>query len=257
MHTLAFCSFKGGTAKTSTTLHLGACLAKYFSKKVLMVDFDSQANLSSGIGLSRDCLDAMPLVLRGERKISSIIQQSCIPHLDVALANVYLDGIEATAPLVTDRYSHERLRKALKEVENDYDYCLIDTPPSLGWLSQSAFYAAQHLMICATTEPYSLLGLQRLKEYQEILRENHTISVFGVILSFWDGRGAINSIYTDSIESSFPGKLFKTKVRRDVSVNHAILKGKPVVETAESSRAAQDYKTLAEEFLQRSLHERC
>lgn len=249
MHTVTFCSFKGGTAKTSTTLHLGACLAKYHKKKVLLIDFDSQANLSTGIGFGRDSLEAMPAVLKGECKISDIIQKSCIPNLDVALANVFLDGIEATSQLVTDHYSHERLRKCLKDL--DYDFCFIDTPPSLGWLSQSAFYAAQHSIICATPEPYSLLGLQRLKEYHDLIKENHNLSVLGVVLTFWDGRGAANNVYIDSIESSFPNGLFETKIRRDTSVNRAILKGKPVIEIFESSRASEDYKALTEEFLKR------
>ncbi len=250
---VAFCSFKGGTAKTSTTLHLGACLAKYHKKKVLLVDFDPQANLSTGIGFGRDCLDALPLVLRGEKHIPEIIKHSAIEGLDIALSNVYLDGIEATHPLATDLYSHEKLRKSLKDL--DYDYCFIDTPPSLGWLTQSAFYASHGSVICATPEPYSLLGLQRLKEYHDAIKENHPLSVIGVVLSFWDSRGSTNDIYTSSIEDSFPSKIFKTKVRRDVAVNHAILKERPVIESSPSARVVQDYKALTEEFLARTENE--
>ena len=249
MHIVAFCSFKGGTAKTSTTLHLGACLAKYHKKNVLLIDLDSQANLSTGVGLGRDCLDAMPAVLKDEILINDIIKETCIPNLYIAPSNVYLDGIEATTPLVTDHYSHERLRRCLKKLT--FDYCFIDTPPSLGWLSQSALYASHQTIICATPEPYSLLGLRRLQEYHQLIQKNHPLSVLGVVLTFWDGRGATNGVYVDSIKTSFPDKLFETKIRRDVSVNHAILKGKPVIETAESCRAAQDYKVLSEEFMKR------
>jgi chromosome partitioning protein len=249
MQVITFCSFKGGTAKTSTTLHLGACLAKYHNKKVLLIDFDAQANLTSGAGLGRDCLEAMPEVLTGKKKINEIIQHSSIPNLDIAPGNAYLDGIETRDPLVADFYNQERLRKCLRGL--DYDFCFIDTPPSLGWLTTSAFYASQFYIICATPEPYSLLGLQRLREHHEVVQENHDISVLGVVLTFWSDKGAANSAYTDAIESSFPGKLFETKVRRDAAVNHAILKGKFVVETAESSRVSQDYQALAEEFLKR------
>jgi chromosome partitioning protein len=249
MHTVAFSSFKGGTAKTSTALHLGACLAKYLLKKVLLIDLDSQANLSTGIGLGRDCLDAMPAVLKEEVLITDIIKESCIPNLYIAPSNVYLDGIEATTPLVTDHYSHERLRRLLKNLE--FDYCFIDTPPSLGWLSQSAFYAAHQSIICATPEPYSLLGLHRLQEYHDLIQKNHSLSILGVVLTFWDGRSATNGIYVDSIKKTFPDKLFDTKIRRDIAVNHAILKGKPVIETAESCRASQDYRALSEEFMKR------
>jgi chromosome partitioning protein len=247
MKTITFCSFKGGTAKTSTTLHLGACLVKYHKKRVLLIDFDSQANLSTGVGLGRDCLDAMPAALSGEKKLTDIIKPTCIKGLDAAPANIYLDGIENNHKLVNDHYSHERLRKCLKDL--DYDFCFIDTPPSLGWLSESAFYAANYSIICATPEPYSLLGLQRLRDHHENIRENHNLDVLGVVLTFWDSRGAANSAYVDSIETYFNGKLFETKIRRDSAVNRSILKGKPVIEIEELARVSQDYQSLSKEFL--------
>jgi chromosome partitioning protein len=249
MKTIVCCSFKGGTAKTSTVLHLGACLAKFHKKQVLLVDFDPQSNLSTGIGLGRDCLDAMPSVLKGENEIKNIIQPTCIEGLWAAPANVYLDGIESTFPLTSDLYSHERLRKCLKNLE--YDYCFIDTPPSLGWLTQSAFYAANASIICATPEPYSLLGLHRLRDYHFAIRENHTMEVLGVLLTFWDQRGATNDAYVESIESSFPSKIFETKVRRDMAVNRSILKERPVIEAEPTSRVADDYIKLTDEVLLR------
>jgi chromosome partitioning protein len=249
MKTIVCCSFKGGTGKTSSAIHLGACLAKFHGKKILLIDFDSQANLSTGIGFGRDCLDAMPQVLRGEKSMTEIIQPTCIEGLYTAPANIFLDGIEATHPLTSDLYSHERLRKSLKGLE--YDFCFIDTPPSLGWLTQSAFYASHQSIICVTPEPYSLLGLQRLKDYHIAIKENHDIEALGVLVTFWDTRGAANEAYLDSIESSFPGKTFDTKVRRDMAVNRAILKEKPVTEIEPTSRVAEDYAKLADEFLMR------
>jgi chromosome partitioning protein len=250
MHNITFCSFKGGTAKTSTTLHLGACLAKYHNKRVLLIDCDSQANLSSGLGFGPDNLEALPAVLKGERTISNIIKKTCIDGLDIVLANVYLDGIESTHPLTSDLYSHERLRKSLKDL--DYDYCFIDTPPSLGWLTQSAFYASQSTVICLTPEPYSLLGLQRLKEYHDAIKENHSLDVMGVLLTFWDPRGATNDVYLETIEASFPAKTFETKIRRDMAVNRAILKEKPVIEVEPTSRASEDFHAFAIEFLNKT-----
>ncbi len=247
MHVITFCSFKGGTAKTSTTLHLGACLAKNHKKRVLLVDCDSQANLSSGLGFGPDNLEALPAVLKGETAIPSIIKKTCIDGLDIVLANVYLDGIEATYPLTGDLYSHERLRKSLKNL--DYDYCFIDTPPSLGWLTQSALYASKSTVICLTPEPYSLLGLQRLKEYHEAIQENHPLDVLGILLTFWDTRGATNEVYLETIEGAFPGKTFETKIRRDMAINRSILKEKPVIEAEPNSRASEDFHAFAVEFL--------
>lgn len=251
MHTFTFSSFKGGTAKTSTSLHVGDCLARFHNKRVLLIDFDSQANLSIGLGIGPDDLKTMVPVLHGECSIKDVIQSTSIPGLSLIPANAYLDGIERTPQLGNDPYAHERLRRALKAVENDFDFCFIDTPPSLGWLTQSAFFASQHSVICAIPEAYSVIALRRLKEFQESIRQYHDIDVFGIVLSFWDERGAVNQELMEEIEDSFAGKIFESKVRRDVAVSRSTLKGKTVFEFDGSSRAAQDYKTLTDEFVKR------
>jgi chromosome partitioning protein len=110
---------------------------------------------------------------------------------------------------------------------------------------------SQDSIICVTPEPYSLLGLQRLKDYHVAIKENHDIEALGVLVTFWDSRGAANDVYLDSIESSFPGKTFGVKIRRDMAVNRAILKEKPVIEIEPSSRVAEDYIQLADEFIKR------
>lgn len=249
MRTYVFCSFKGGTAKTSSSLHLGACLAKYHQKRVLLIDFDSQANLSTGLGIGPDCLDTMVPVLQGKKKAFEVIQKTCIAGLDVIPANTFLDGIESNSPLVSDLYAHERLKKAL--VGLPYDFCLIDTPPSLGWLTQSAFYAADGSIVCAVPEPYSILAMNRLKEYHASIQERHPVKNVGVIITFWDERGAANGAFLDAIQSAFPHLLYQSKIRRDIAVNRAILQGKPVIETEEKSRASGDYQELTKEFLRR------
>ncbi|MBS3905179.1 MAG: ParA family protein [Simkania sp.] len=254
MPVVTFCSFKGGTAKTSTALHLGACLAKYHKKKVLLIDFDAQANLSTGVGIEFDCLETMPLVLRGEKELKDIIRNTSIKHLDIAPANVYLDGIESTSPLAMDLYSHERLRKVLKGWEEIYDFIFIDTPPSLGWLTQSAFFASRYTVICVTPEPYSMLGLNRLREHHNSVKENHPLSCLGVLISFWDKQGSTNTAYLEAIEASFPNKVFEAKIRKDISITKAIFHGKPVFLTNEKARACQDYRSLGKEFLARLTH---
>lgn len=254
MHTFTFCSFKGGTSKTSTSMHIGACLAKYHGKKVLLIDFDSQANLSIGLGIGPDNLKTMVPVLQGEEVIKQVVQQTSIPGLSLISANAYLDGIERTPQLGNDPYAHERLRRSLLEIEKDFDYCFIDTPPSLGWLTQSAFFASQSSIICAIPEAYSVLALRRLKEFQESINKYHKIDVFGVVLSFWDERGAVNKSFLEEIHNNFPEKSFSSKVRRDVVVSRAVLHGKTVLEHDENSRASKDYQLLPEEFIKRLLN---
>lgn len=249
MQVITFCSFKGGTAKTSTALNLSACLAKYHKKKILLIDFDSQANLSIGLGVGPDRLDTMVPVLENEKSIKDVIRSTCIDGLSLIPANALLDGIEKRPQLGRDPYAHERLRRAVKGIENDYDFVFIDTPPSLGWLTQSAFYASQHSIICSAPEAFSIIGLRRLSEFHNDVLQNHQISPLGVVLSFWDERGAVNQALLEEIERSFPNITFHSKIRRDMSVSRAVLEGKPVIEYDPNGRAAYDYQELTKEFL--------
>lgn len=251
MKTITFCSFKGGTSKTSTALNLGACLAKFHDKKVLLVDLDPQANLSIGLGIGADRLETMVPVLQRELGIGAVIAETSVKGLSIVPSNAYLDGIEKDKPLANDCYAHEGVRKALEKVSGDYEYCFIDTPPSLGWLTQSAFFASNYSIICSIPEAFSVIALERLKEFHEHINVHHPISVLGVILTFWDERGAINKELLESIEESFPNKTLKSKVRRDVKVSRAVLEGVPVIDFDPSSRATLDYKALSEEFLDR------
>lgn len=251
METFTFCSFKGGTCKTSTAMHIGACVAKQHKKRVLLIDFDSQANLSIGLGIGPDSLKTMVPVLQGQQPIQEMIHATEIKNLHIIPANTYLDGIEKTPQLGNDPYAHERLRRSLKGIDQMFDYCFIDTPPSLGWLTQSAFFASQHSVICAIPEAYSVLALRRLADFQEAIRQYHPIEVFGVLMSFWDERGAVNHDFLNEINESFPGKLFDVKIRRDISVSRAVLKGQTVFDFDKGSRAGDDYVNLTKDFLNR------
>ncbi len=249
---LAVSSFKGGTAKTSTSLHLGAALAKYHKKKVLLVDFDAQANLTMGLGLDPDDVDSMAPVLLGTKEVKEVIQKTCIPNLDLVPADTWLERVEVTGALAADRYSHERLKNILSEV--NYDYILIDTPPSLCWLTESALIAANHAIVCATCEFYSVKGLERLSEFMNTIAERHPMEILGVVISFWNSRAKNNGGFLKVIDKSFPGACFDTKVRRDVSVSSATVFGKPIFEVPKLekvSRASQDYIDLTKEIIQR------
>ena len=232
-------------------MHVGACLAKYHNKKVLLIDFDSQANLSVGLGIGSDSLKTMVPVLQGKENIKSVIQETSISGLYLIAGNTYLDGIECTHPLVNNRYAHEYLKRSVKDIQNEYDFCFIDTPPSLGWLTQSAFYASQYTIICIIPQAYSVLALSRLNEFIEAIRIDNPVEVFGVCASCWNERGAYNNTALNFIEDSFPNKLFNSKIRRDDALSKAAFEGKTVLEFNENGRAAQDYRTLTEEFLNR------
>lgn len=247
--TIAVSSFKGGTAKTSTTLNLGACLAKYHGKKVLLVDFDAQANLTTGLGFDPDEHDSMAAVLQGKKSVDQVIKPTELKGLDIVPADTWLERVEVTGALAADRYSHERLRDILKPL--DYDIIIIDTPPSLCWLTESALIASRYTLVCTTPEFYSVKGLERLGEFMDSIAQRHPLSVLAVVLSFWNARGKSNEAFMQVIERTFPNKTLEAKVRRDISVSEASVYGKPICEVAPKSRAAEDYLMVTEEILKR------
>jgi chromosome partitioning protein len=242
-------SFKGGTAKTSTSLHIGAALAKFHRQKVLLIDLDAQANLTTGLGYDPDAQDSMAPVLQGRKKIEEVILPTSIKNLDLIPADTWLERVEVTGALAADRYSHERLKEILNSLR--YDTIIIDTPPSLCWLTESALIAATQSLVCVTPEFYSIKGLQRLSEFMKSISERHPFNVLGIALSFWNPRGKSNDAFLEVIEGAFPGKLLKSKIRRDIRVSEASVHGKPIFDVAPSSRAAEDYLALTKELLKR------
>jgi chromosome partitioning protein len=249
MKAIAISSFKGGTAKTSTALHVGAALTRYHNKNVLLIDFDAQANLTAGLGFDPDEHDSLAAVLQGNKTLHEIIKHTQIEHLDLVPADTWLERVEVTGALAANRYSHEKLKAILKDL--DYDCILIDTPPSLCWLTESALIAANYTLISATPEFYSVKGLERLSQFIESISERHPLNVLGVALSFWNARGKNNQAFMDLIENTFPGKLLQTKIRRDISISEAAIYGKPVFDSFPACRAAEDYLCLTNEILSR------
>ncbi len=248
---IAVSSFKGGTAKTSTALHCGAALAKFHKKKVLLVDFDAQANLTTGLGLDPDEHDSLAPVLQGTKTLKDVVRSTTIDRLDLIPADTWLERVEVTGSLAGDRYSHEKLRQLLRPLP--YDFVIVDTPPSLCWLTESALIASQHTLICATPEFYSIKGLERLSQFIHSLSERHPLNIAGVVLSYWNNRGKSNKAFLEVIESTFPKKLLTTKVRRDITVSEASIHGKPIFEISPTARAAEDYRKLTAELLKRFL----
>lgn len=242
-------SFKGGTAKTSTALNLAAALTKFHKKRVLLIDFDAQANLTTGLGFDPDAQDSLAPVLQGKKKINEVIIKTDIEGLDLIPGDTWLERVEVTGSLAADRYSHERLRELLKPLK--YDAIIIDTPPSLCWLTESALIASSHSLVCATPEFYSVKGLQRLAQFMQNITVRHPFSIVGVALSFWNPRGKSNDAFLELIEETFPGKLLHSKVRRDISISEAAIHGKPIFDVAPKSRAAEDFQALSKELLKR------
>ena len=219
--TIAISSFKGGTAKTSIALHLGSALAKFHNKKVLLVDFDAQANLTTGLGYDPDQHESLAQVLQRKMSIKQVTVESPIPNLEIIPADTWLERVEVTGELASDRYSHERLRTLTKDLP--HDVIIIDTPPSLCWLTESALIAADYSLICSTPEFYSIKGLERLSQFIQNISKRHPIEILGVAISFWNSRGKSNDAFIEVIESIFPDKLLQAKIRRDIAISEAAI----------------------------------
>ncbi|NGX51347.1 MAG: Sporulation initiation inhibitor protein Soj [Chlamydiae bacterium] len=247
MITISVCSFKGGTAKTSIALNVGAALAKFHKKRVLMIDFDAQANLTAGLGLDPDNYDSIAAVLQETKTLEEVITHTDQEGLDLIPADTWLERVEITGVLASDRYSHEKLKKTLQPLE--YDVIIIDTPPSLCWLTESALIACDFALVCATPEFYSIKGLQRLSYFMHYISERHPFEILGVALSFWNPRGKSNESFLQVVNETFPEKVLQTKIRRDIAVSEASIQGKSVFTTRPSSRAATDLAGLTEELL--------
>jgi len=249
MKVISVSSFKGGTAKTSTSLHIASAMCLFHKKRVLLIDFDAQANLTTGLGFDPDEQDSMAPVLQGEKSLQEVILTTCIPNMHIIPADTWLERVEVSGALAADRYSHERLKEILRDLP--YDFLFIDTPPSLCWLTESSLIASHYSLVCATPEFYSVKGLQRLSLFINNISERHGTKVLGVALSFWNSRGKSNDAFLKVIEQTFPGKLLQAKIRRDIAVSEATIYGKPIFETAPSARASVDYTALTSELLMR------
>ena len=186
---------------------MASALAKFHKQKVLLIDFDAQANLTSGLGYDPDAQDSMAPVLQGTKTVDEVILKTAIPNLHLIPADTWLERVEVTGALAADRYSHERLKEILTPLK--YDTIIIDTPPSLCWLTESALIASHYSLVCATPEFYSVKGLQSLSTFIHNIAERHPMSILGVALSFWNPRGKSNRDFLDSHRRDFSRKTFR------------------------------------------------
>ena len=237
---------KGGVAKTTTTLNLAVALSES-GHSVLCIDLDPQGNLTMSQGIDPDEVDrSMYNVLVDRMPISEVIQHT---EIDIAVSSIDLAGAEIA---MSTQIGRERsLQKALAEVENDYDFVCIDTPPSLGLLTINALTAADKVIVPVQCEYLSMRGLVQLQNTLEMIRENLNpgVQIEGILPTMLDARTVHAKEAVEILEENFGELVFKSRIKKTIKFAEAPVKGSSVLKYDPDSNAAKYYRDLAEEVL--------
>ena len=243
--TIAIVNQKGGVGKTTTCVNLAAALIG-LGAKVLVCDFDPQGNATSGFGIDKNHSPSVYEVIMGEAAVEKAILTT--KWADVVPANKALSG--ATVELIAMDRREYRLRDALKEVKDRYDFIFIDCPPSLELLTLDALCAADTLLVPVQCEYYALEGLTDLLYTVRLAKRslNPALELEGVVLTMFDGRTNLSMQVAEEVKRHFPGKVYANVIPRNVRLSEAPSHGKPVSAYDRLSRGSEAYDGLAQEF---------
>jgi chromosome partitioning protein len=244
---IAVANQKGGVGKTTTTVNLGAALAER-DFRTLVIDLDPQGNATTGLGINYRTLDnTMYEVLLNDVPLEDCIEPTEVKGLFVAPASLDLAGAEIE---LVPAFSREtRLKRALDEVIDDYDYVLIDCPPSLGLLTVNGLVAATELIVPIQCEYYALEGLAQLTRNVELVRSNLNprLEISGIVLVMYDSRTRLGEQVVQEVRSHFGPKVCRVKIPRNIKLSEAPSYGQPITTFDPSSRGAVAYRELARE----------
>lgn len=246
---IAIANQKGGVGKTTTSVNLGAGLAQV-GKKVLLVDIDAQGNATTGVGIEKsDLNECIYNVLVEDMDVRVVIQQTATGNLDVLPATIQLAGAEIE--LVPTISREVRLQRALQPIRDEYDYIIIDCPPSLGLLTINALTAADSVIIPVQCEYYALEGLSQLLNTVRLVQKhlNKNLAIQGVLLTMLDARTNLGLQVIDEVKKYFRDKVYRSIIPRNVRLSEAPSHGKPIMMYDAKSRGAEVYLDLAKEVI--------
>ncbi len=247
--TIAIANQKGGVGKTTSSVNLSACLA-YLGKKVLLIDIDPQGNATSGVGVNKGDVDqCIYEVLIDDVDVKSTIMETKVENLHVVPATISLAGAEIE--LVSTISREARLKNALEEVKDMYDYIIIDCPPSLGLLTLNSLTASDAIIIPVQCEYYALEGLSQLLSTIRLVQKhlNHDLMIDGVLLTMLDARTNLGIQVIEEVKKYFQDKVYKTIIPRNVRLSEAPSHGEPIIIYDPKSRGAEVYLELAKEVI--------
>jgi chromosome partitioning protein len=248
---ISFANQKGGVGKTTSCVNIASSLG-VLGFKVLIIDLDPQGNTTSGVGLSKKGLKATTKeLLTGELPVSQIIVETPYKNLDVIPTNTALAGAEFDLFDLDD--SEFRIKKALDEVKDRYDYILIDCPPSLGMLTINAFAASDGVVVPMQCEFYALEGLSQLMITINRIKRmyNPDLAITGILITMYNSRLLLSMQVISELEKHYSDKIFRTKIARNVKLTEAPGFGKPAYYHDKNSKGAKEYLEVAKELATR------
>ena len=246
---IVFANQKGGVGKTTTTANLGAYLAE-LGKKVLLVDFDPQGNLSSSVGARVEDESIYDVVTKGT-PIARVIRETTVKNLFVVPANIDLTG--ATVELIEEENRDYFLKNVLNKIRDDWDFILIDCPPTLGVLTVNGLTAADHVLVPLQCEYFALEGLTLLLQTIQRVQKglNPSLSIIGIVFTMYDSRTKLANEVVQEVTNYFKDKVFRTIIPRNIRLSEAPSHGVPINQYNATCAGAMSYKELAEEVVAR------
>ncbi len=246
---VAVANQKGGVGKTTTAINLSACIA-YRGKRVMILDNDPQANTTSGLGINkREIEQTIYDVIIRNASIKNILTKTKIENLDLCPSNIELAGAEIE--LVPMMSRETRLKDAIEQIKIEYDYIIIDCPPSLGLLTINSLTAADTVLVPIQCEYYALEGIGQLMDTIKLVQKhlNPSLAVEGILLTMYDPRTNLSVQVLEEVEKFFKKKVYKTVIPRNVRLSEAPSFGLPIILYDSKSKGAECYMNLADEFM--------